>query len=238
MDPEYKRLEKALEELSVNKMPEDMLQRMDDAMTNCYLVTTAETQDFHAEQDSELENLEKVLNGLSAQPLPSDMLQRLDTAMSNWQSAESTEIEEDKIVPFTNSQKEKESWWSKRMVSSAAAVALLGGVTAIIGMQGGSNSPQAQPVATMASPSLVPVPATNTPLVGLSNSRVVTPSASASRNIKNAIDQGIVYSKDNKPHRCMKVEYFEEFNLRNEKGQQIILEKPAFEYLLVPLPQN
>ncbi len=172
--------------------------------------------------DQDLQQLEQALEKLKVKPLPEDLLSKLSVAMNG--AGFGASGLEDKIVPFESSKKVERPWWSRQMLGSAAAVAVLGGFFAFQNFK----APQQAPAMAAAG-------VNGATAVGERQIQSVQPYANASKNIISTSDQGVVYSKDNKPHRCMRVEYLQEVEMQNQRGEKVKVEQPAFEYLLVPL---
>lgn len=214
MESEFKQLEEDLGQMEPMVLSKALSNRLVDSMNQASAATVSELE-------TDLLQLEAALSNLSANAVPSDMLQRLDSAMSGWNTDRSQE--EENVIPFNAEPKEsRESWWSKGMVASAAAVAILGAMTALLGVKSGSPGHSQMASSMVSSPSTA-------------ISVTATPRATASKNIISTSDQGVVYSRENKPHRCMKVEYLQKVELKNQKGERVQVEQPMVEYLLVPL---
>jgi hypothetical protein len=121
--------------------------------------------------------------------------------------------QEKNIVGFPNfrSQATKPS---RRPWAAAAAIAVIGAITAL----------------------LVPMkdrPASSTSSIATPNNAVLTP-ASFKRGLTSASDEGVVWQSNQRPHRVLKLTYQDCATLRDEKGRTYEVEQPRVEYVLVP----
>lgn len=124
----------------------------------------------------------------------------------------------EKIVMFTKGNVAPKAVRRFRPMAAAAAVALLGGITALMVPNGGSTAGHVGPVAAD------PLPAR------LSAGFVP---ASYGNNVQTASDEGVVW-KDSRPHRVVRVEYKERASFINAMGERVEVEQPRVEYILVP----
>jgi hypothetical protein len=104
-------------------------------------------------------------------------------------------------------------WWA----AVAAAVALAGGLSALMV----SPPENAQKV----------VKETSTPVHV--NSGAFVPAAFNS-GVSNTDDLGVMWSNDQKPMRVVRVVYKDIVRFLNEKGEEVAVEVPRVEYLMVP----
>ncbi|MFC7337017.1 hypothetical protein ACFQY0_07505 [Haloferula chungangensis] len=114
-------------------------------------------------------------------------------------------VVEEKKAPRTK-------WWA-----AAAAVALAGGLSALM-----VSPPQEESkvVNHRAAPSKV-------------TSGAFVP-ASFDRGVSGTDDLGVMWSDDRKPMRVVRVVYKDVVNFLNEKGEEVSVEVPRVEYLMVP----
>lgn len=112
----------------------------------------------------------------------------------------------------TAERKAPRAWWSV-----AAAVALLGASAAFLvpGKRETAGIAASRPVSPAAADGFVP--------------------ASFDRDFSGVSDQGVVWSKDNRPHRVVKVGYMERVRLTNPDGRVAEVEQPREQYILVPV---
>jgi hypothetical protein len=54
------------------------------------------------------------------------------------------------------------------------------------------------------------------------------------RDVREAVDEGIVWSEGQVPHRRVRVVYIDKAVITNAKGEKIEVERPRVEWLLVP----
>lgn len=195
----------------------------------------------------ELANLEQHLGKVAPSAMPEGMLSRMAEAMDRWH--EGLPLDE-KVVLFEEAEKEMPAQRSTAkqqkasrggMVAAAAAVALLGAVTALMlprndaptaatiaaGIKNSSTKAEKTSVAVMESPSVIAstVEPRDTWLLPDSLSHQVT----------HTSDRGVVLSGDSIPHRCIQVDYVEKLKAQAEDGSEIELERPAVEYYLIPV---
>ena len=124
----------------------------------------------------------------------------------------------EKIVMFTKGNVAPKNVRRFRPYAAAAAVALMGAVTALMVPTGTTTSKHGGVIAANPVPSKLPsgfVP------------------ASYGNNVQTASDEGVVW-KENRPHRMVRVVYKEHGSFINEKGERVEAEIPRVEYILVP----
>ncbi len=123
----------------------------------------------------------------------------------------------EKIVMFTKGNVAPKNVRRFRPMLAAAAVALLGGMTALmmptgtIPKTGGPTV--SNPIPSRTSGSFVP--------------------AGYGNNVQTASDEGVVW-KENRPHRVVRVVFKERASFINAHGERVEVEQPRVEYILVP----
>jgi hypothetical protein len=125
---------------------------------------------------------------------------------------------DEKIVMFTKGTVAPKPIRRFRPLFAAAAVALLGGVTAVMLPVGGAAKKSNAGIVSNSIPSK------------LSSGFVP---ASYGNNVQTASDEGVVW-KEGRPHRLVRVSYKEHGSFINDRGERIEAEIPRVEYLFVP----
>lgn len=108
------------------------------------------------------------------------------------------------------------AWWGV-----AAAVAIAGALSALMVPTGTTGS---QPVSNNTPPS-------NAPAASASHSLIP---AGFNRGLADASDEGVIWQKDNRPHRVLRVVYQDRVTLKDANGHTYQVEQPRVEYILVP----
>jgi hypothetical protein len=164
------------------------------------------------ETDASLEELERQLANLRPARLSAPLLDRLASAMD---TAEASYLDQGQnVVAFPRPPRKRPLW------AAAAAVAVLGAAAALwVAPDGGrqlatSGAPKPAAVATPAGGSFV--------------------TAGYGRDVREAVDEGIVWSEGQVPHRRVRVVYIDKAVITNAKGEKIEVERPRVEWLLVP----
>lgn len=219
---ELRELESQLSKLVPAAMPAELIGRMGQSMEHHY--------DFYAEalDDADLEELEQELSKMADITMPDEMITRMASAMDRWH--EELPMEE-KLVPFGVDAEEQVAASSssrKGMWSAAAAVALLGSLSAFF-VPDFNNEQTAQV-------SDVIVNSANTLSVSAPRDAWVVPD-SFSYKVINTTQKGIVMS-DNKPHRCIYIEYLDTVKVMDDHGYEIEVERPGVEIMLLPVVTN
>ena len=137
---------------------------------------------------------------------------------------------DEKVVLFPGKSKPVEKAPSRRpWLAAAAAVAVLGAVSALMmGPQNGSNPNR--PIADNDGPLYGPErPGSSAGSVaaGLGN-------PSFGSKVRDAEDEGLIWTKDGKPMRRVKVIYMDKVKYAGEDGKVVEMERPRVEWLLVP----
>jgi len=124
----------------------------------------------------------------------------------------------EKIVMFTKGNVAPKTIRRFRPMVAAAAVALLGGMTALMVPNGTTAGHRGGPVAS-------------NPIPGKLSGGFVP--ASYGNNVQTASDEGVVWKED-RPHRVVRVVYKERASFINAQGERVEVEQPRVEYILVP----
>ncbi len=123
----------------------------------------------------------------------------------------------EKIVMFTKGNVAPKNVRRFRPMVAAAAVALLGGMTALMVPTGtipkNGGTIVSNPIPSRTSGGFVP--------------------ASYGNNVQTASDEGVVW-KENRPHRVVRVVFKERASFINAQGERVEVEQPRVEYILVP----
>jgi hypothetical protein len=106
------------------------------------------------------------------------------------------------------------------MWAAAAAVALIGGATALL-IPTQKSSPR-QVARNIGSPIVSPA----------ANSNYVA--AGFKTGIDDAVDEGVTWHQGDQPHRVLKFKYVDKVTLKNSEGKTVEVEQPQIEYILVP----
>ena len=171
--------------------------------------------------DAELKRFEEELERLSPESLPEGLIARMEAAMESWHDASE---EEENVVPFparddgSRRERGRTSLWA-----AAAGVAILGAVAGLLFTSqpktpgGTANNEEASP----ASASLVDF----------------SPRA-AKRKILNTTDGGIFIPNGAQPVRVMRFDYIDRVEFQNDDGMEFHVERPAVNYILIPVPTD
>lgn len=166
--------------------------------------------------DGELKKFEEELERLAPAGLPDGLIARMEAAMAGWQDVEGAE---EKVVPFPVAEELKAEGGANRSFwAAAAAVALLGAVVALF--LPGQSTPSREAAQSPASRDYAAVAFEPTHL---------------DRNIVQASDGGLVFTKDDRPHRVMRIEYVDRIEFRNEAGEELHVQKPSVNLVLIPV---
>lgn len=113
-------------------------------------------------------------------------------------------------------------------LAAAAAVALLGSLAALM-IPAGKDRETASIPGPVSSPRL----SNNNPhVVTAANSGFVP--ASFGRNLSETRDEGVIWRGNNQPHRVLRLTYLDKVTMKNANGESIQMEKPRYEYVLIP----
>lgn len=172
--------------------------------------------------DGDLKQFEEEMERLVPASMPDGLISRMEAAMVGWQ--DEAPAQEEKVVPFPQVQSEKRQrqgsvsgFWA-----TAAVVALLGAVVALVLPQSGTpaGAPEAQASPSVAEHNFAAVSFAPT---------------NAGRNIVHASGGGVVFTKDDRPHRVVRIEYVDRIEYRNAMGEELYVETPAVKLILIPV---
>ena len=107
---------------------------------------------------------------------------------------------------------------SRPVWAAAAAVALIGGMSALL-------------VPTHEVPR--PLAAKSTSVIGSAKNGDFIP-ASFNRGVSEVHDEGIIWKSDNQPHSLVRVIYKDQITLTDSTGRTVLVEQPRVEYIMVP----
>jgi len=174
------------------------------------------------ELDLELADLELRLRELSPSKLPRGLAERLAAAMAG---ATVDGHDGSKVVAFpvpgTSAAKGSVGHSSRRSLwGAAAAVAAMGAAAALW------ITPD--PAASVAKAE------TRKPLMSATPAGGSFMTAGYGRNVREASDEGVVWSQGQVPHRRVRVVYVDKAVMINPQGERIEVERPRVEWLLVP----
>ncbi len=196
--------------------------------------------------DAELKDLEAHLELLAPAGISSDVLSRMSEAMDRWH--EHVPVEE-KVVSFDSSEPVLETSNNGdttrksglNIYAAAAAVALLGAAAALV-FPGWSQSTNTQLVSAEEPPreliATTPVPAIGDVDVVADNQYSWPVPDSLSHKVLNAQDAGVVMSRDNIPHRNIRIDYIDRVKVLDQNGRVIELNRPGVRYILLPVKTN
>mgnify|MGYP007122431977 CR=1 FL=1 len=234
LSPELLELEKQLESLVPSSMSQDLFGRMEQSMH--------EATDERRLDSDDLDDLEIHLGQMAPASMPEDILGRMARAMDRWH--EHVPVEE-KVVPFGENEGESEEAtpshkrpsrkrYGGGMLAAAAAVAILGAVTALVMPKFMNASDVGESVATIKN---TVVPDRQISAFAEPRDAWIVPD-SLSHKVTNTSDRGVVMSRDNTPHRCIRVEYVDRIKVQDEEGREIEIERPGVNIMLMPVETN
>lgn len=231
LDDELLDIENQLSQLSPRNLPGDLLNRIDQLSGPLEgLETTKEPADGLAQ-------LELHLGLVHPAALPDEMINRMSAAMDRWHQQPGEENTSDKILPF-NGHQQKSKQAPVRLIKgnmwkAAAAVAVLGALSALLapqnGKQGGGSTTAQAPTETKAPASVQNVQ--NQPNLWMA-------SDSMSHNVTRTQDTGVVMARGNNPHRCIRVDYINRIKAKDADGREIEIKSPGVDYVLIPVETN
>lgn len=176
------------------------------------------------------DELEGHLNQLSPTAVPDDMLSRMSQAMDGWHEHVA---EVDKVLPFTPNKRRVPQIFNKGMLSAAAAVAVLGAVTALVMPQFSISQSQSYADSSPAAPASSAATQLSNDTGVLSRSRMA--SEGLSHQVTRTTDSGVVFSDDNQPLRCIRVDYIDQVKGVDGSGRNIEIKTPGIDYILIPV---
>ena len=235
LSPELRELEQQLRGLVPCALSQDLFDHVEQSMNVAANETWVVSDD--------LDELEIHLEQIAPATMPEDMLGRMVRAMDLWH--EHVPVEE-KVVPFSESRGEsrgerEEAAPSRKqygggMIAAAAAVAMLGAVTALVLPRfmndSGANTP---PVISTHIPD---VDSDNTVMVDAAPRDAWLLPDSLSHKVTNTSDHGVVMTSDNTPHRVIRVDYVDRIMMQDDEGREIEIKRPGIDYMLLPVETN
>lgn len=240
LDQELLDLESQLASLVPSAMPGELVARVESAIDHSLIDAAVEMN------DAELGDLETHLGQLAPAGLSGDVLSRMVRAMDRWH--EFVPVEE-KVVPFgaskqpsADQEQTKQKSANYSMYAAAAAVALLGAVAALVMPQlnqtntvaiAGENTQPSQDVSSSDDlGNIHAVDVKNAP-----RDAWLVPD-SLSHKVTNTRDTGILMTRDNVPHRSIRIDYTDQIKVLDEDGREIEITRPGVQYVLIPVQTN
>lgn len=231
LDEELRAIESMLANLSPRAIPEAMLTRTAQAMEPGS--NFSEQKDFNHSDSGDLNGLEVHLSHLSPSTMPDDMLTRMSQAMDRWHESVP---EEEKVLDYTAISRRStrpSPMFSRGMLSAAAAVAVLGAVTALV------MSPPAISQKHTLTDNTQSTPASDVGTPALSDIEVTQHASISSENLSHKVtrttDRGVILSDYNEPLRCIRVDYVDQVRGIDSHGRHIEIKTPGVDYLLIPV---
>ncbi|MDE0835291.1 MAG: hypothetical protein OSA84_02940 [Akkermansiaceae bacterium] len=180
---------------------------------------TACAEGRHTELSEEEMKFGELLRATKPRDIPAAMKNSLLAAIGDAPFA----IDE-KIVLFNRSAapspgRAKTRWFNHRNIAAAAAVALFGGGAALLipGTDDGNKQTAA-----------------GYPGSGGGAFESHFAPASYGRNLSETKDEGVIWRGKNQPHRVLRLKYIDKVTMKNDKGETFEVERPRFEYVIIP----
>lgn len=238
LDDDLRAIEAQLAELAPQTMPGDLLARMDRLMGGWEDSKSVLTV-VDSEEDHELKILEGQLSQLSPVALPDEMLSRMTHAMDRWQDHAS---EEGNVVSIHHQSPSAPRVFNKGMLKAAAAVALLGAASALLmppltsnhdkptSMAGRSGSPSTSGLNSSTAHQVSSLPVSPY-FSGMGGDHL-------SHQVTRTSDGGVVFASDNKPLRCIRVDYIDSIKGKDAEGRDIEIKNPGVDFMFIPVETN
>ncbi len=225
-DTELLSIEEQLCQLNPGVLSPGMLDRMELVMGAATALSSGD----------DLTELEVHLDQMSPAAVPGDMLTRMCDAMDQWHEDSS---KQEKVIPFAADQRNSPRFLSGGMLSAAAAVAVLGAVAALVFPH--VTSSQNSTIADGGSPSQpFTEPAFSTP--GIAPSEITQnatfTSDALSHKVTSTRDRGVIFSEDNTPLRCIRIDYVDKITVTDKEGREIEIKTPGVDFMLIPVETN
>jgi hypothetical protein len=241
-DDKLRAVESELSHLSPHTLPSDLIARMEKELSPWgEQEDAAFVADGVCVVDAGLNELEIHLTQMSASAMPDDMLSRMAEAMDRWQD-ESEKV--GKVVPIQDEPRSIRRIFSGGMLSAAAAVAVLGAVAALAWPQVGSGISSGNTVASEDAPAPV---VTNSGTLNsgslvsmgepVAHQESVIPGTLAHK-VTRTQDKGVIFSSNNIPHRCIRVDYIDRIKAKDAEGREIEIKTPGVDFMLIPVETN
>ena len=240
LDEDLQALESKLASLTPRAIPHDAIRRAKqvvakDDQPSSLSEKHSEVTMTSPEDLGNLDELEGHLNQLSPAAMPDDLLSRMSQAMDGWHE----HVEEvDKVLPFTPNKQRVPKVFNKGMLSAAAAVALLGAVTALVMPQFSTSQSNSYAQSHPSAPTsgIVTPLSSNT---GPSNTGAPSHPRKASEGLSHQVtrttDSGVILSDDNQPLRCIRVDYIDQVKGVDDSGRDVEIKTPGIDYILIPV---
>ncbi|NNM28485.1 MAG: hypothetical protein HKO57_03130 [Akkermansiaceae bacterium] len=164
-----------------------------------------------------MKKFEEELERMAPRRLPENLLARMEAAMDDW------EEHDEKVVPFPSRAGESRLI-GRGFLKAVAAVAVLGAALALMLPGGFKSAPETADR---------PNPSGSVLLAGISPASFAP--QDAQRKLVSAADQGVVVTRDSRPHRVLRVESMDHYTFQNAKGEVLTMERPRVEFVLIPL---
>ncbi|MFD2256648.1 hypothetical protein ACFSSA_08170 [Luteolibacter algae] len=175
--------------------------------------------------------MEKQLRAVKPRAIPSSLQEKLSSTISDTPFAV-----DDKIVLFhksnphkTRHDPAKRSNLLRFNIAAAAAVAILGSIAALMtpGREDHAGQIVRQETIAPVAPDLMVQAPQASPVSNFSP-------ASFNRNLSNTQDEGVIWQNNNQPHRVLRFTYTDQVTMTNENGEQVQVEQPRVEYVIIP----
>lgn len=237
LDEDLRSLEAQLRSLTPKSLSDPALQRMEKIMEQSGDLPLLDSESA-TESMMDLTDVEMCLSQMAPAALSNDVLTRMTRAMDNWQdtSAQTQETESDNVLQLTQKSRPARRGSSRGMFAAAAAVALMGAIAALTlpSLQKNSSSsvtaqqtPDGHGQASGAVLSDSPV-----------DPNAWMASDGLSHKVTNTSEKGIILSRDNTPHRCIRVDSMEKLKVKDSNGREIEIMRPTVNYMLIPVETN
>lgn len=237
LSQDLRELEQELQGLIPSSMSPGLCDRLEQSMN-------ASVEDIQP-SSGDLDDLEIHLEQLAPASMPDDILGRMVRAMDRWH--EHVPVEE-KVVPFgEGGENEKTQLPSRKqsgggMLAAVATVALLGAVTALVmphvSNQPGSSDPGSSMSPVVGSPVSEPIDSNVGAISHVAPREAWLVPDALSHKVTNTSDNGVVMTRDNTPHRCIRVDYVDRIKMQDDQGREIEIERPGVDFMLLPVETN
>ena len=194
-----------LHELQATMLDEAFLTRLEAAADETLIQLSREEVAFEAS-----------LRGIIPAGLTPDIMARMEKVVHDIPFTV-----DEKIVLFPKANQSPTTRRSRPGWAAAAAVALIGGLTALLIPSPKSSENIARQLPTSASP----------PTQTSSGNFV---SASFNRGISEVRNEGILWKSDKQPHNVIQMVYKDIITLKDKNGRTFQVEQPRVEYILLP----
>ncbi len=198
-------LEATLHDLQATMLDEAFLTRLEAAVDETLMQLSREEIRF-----------EEFLREMKPAELTSDFIAQLEKVVHEIPFAV-----DEKIVLFPKANRSPSVHNSRPMWAAAAAVALIGGLTALM-------IPTHKPSRSIA------IRTTQDPALATNTASGNFVPASFNSGISEVHDEGIVWNTKTQPHSVVRMVYKDSITLKDKIGRTFQVEQPRIEYILVP----